>query len=162
MSFRSWYTGSRWRLCQTGDSLRTADIQAYHQIVTFLPTRSHQLNKDTSPSVSQLLHQCHTSWNYSTPPESATPIGTIYLGPLTLFLKLFNGQKVTLMKEIKNVSKNKQEYVCLGYCSIAVRDIMTKPTYKRKHLIVVLEFQRASPGYHGRHHGNTEAKHVEQ
>ena len=70
--------------------------------------------------------------------------------------------KVTLMKEIKNVSKNKQEYVCLGYCSIAVRDIMTKPTYKRKHLIVVLEFQRASPGYHGRHHGNTEAKHVEQ
>ena len=25
------------------------------------------------------------------------------------------------MKEIKNVSKNKQEYVCLGYCSIAVR-----------------------------------------
>jgi hypothetical protein len=44
----------------------------------------------------------------------------------------------------------------------AVRDIMTKQTYKRKHLIVVLEFQRASPGYHGRHHGNTEAKHVEQ
>ena len=44
----------------------------------------------------------------------------------------------------------------------AVRDIMTKQTYKRKHLIVVLEFQRASPGYHGRHHGNTEAKDVEQ
>jgi hypothetical protein len=39
---------------------------------------------------------------------------------------------------------------------------MTKPTYKRKHLIVVLQFQRASPGYHGRHHGNTEVKHVEQ
>ena len=44
----------------------------------------------------------------------------------------------------------------------AVRDIMTKQTYKRKHLIVVLEFQRASPGYHGRHHGNTEAKDVNE
>jgi hypothetical protein len=66
------------------------------------------------------------------------------------------------MKEIKNVSKTKQEYVCLGYCSISVTDIMIKPTYKRKHLIVVLQFQRASPGFQVRHHGNTEAKHVEQ
>jgi hypothetical protein len=66
------------------------------------------------------------------------------------------------MKEIKNVSKNKQEYVFLGYCSISVTDIMTKPTYKRKHLIVVLQFQRASPGFQVRQHGNKEAKKVEQ
>ena len=61
------------------------------------------------------------------------------------------------MNEIKNVSKNKQEYVCLCYCSITVRDNMTKPTYKRKHLIVVLQFQKATPGHHGKHHGDRQA-----
>ena len=40
----------------------------------------------------------------------------------------------------------------------AVRDIMTKQTYKRKHLIVVLEFQRASPGFQDRHHSNIKGK----
>ena len=42
--------------------------------------------------------QYYISSNKATPPNSATPTGTICSGPLKVFLKLFNGQKVTLMK----------------------------------------------------------------
>ena len=34
---------------------------------------------------------------------------------------------------------------------------MTTPNYKMKYLIVVLQFQKATPGHHGKHHGNTQA-----
>lgn len=34
---------------------------------------------------------------------------------------------------------------------------MTTPNYKMKYLIVVLKFQKATPGHHGKHHGNTQA-----
>ena len=36
-------------------------------------------------------------------------------------------------------------------------DIMTTPNYKMKYLIVVLQFQRATPGHHGKHHGDRHA-----
>ena len=36
-------------------------------------------------------------------------------------------------------------------------DIMTTTNYKMKYLIVVLKFQKATPGHHGKHHGNTQA-----
>ena len=34
---------------------------------------------------------------------------------------------------------------------------MTTPNYKMKYLIVVLKFQKATPGHDGKHHGNTQA-----
>ena len=34
---------------------------------------------------------------------------------------------------------------------------MTTPNYKMKYLIVVLQFQRATPGHHGKHHGDRHA-----
>ena len=34
---------------------------------------------------------------------------------------------------------------------------MTTPNYKMKYLIVVLQFQKVTPGHHGKHHGNRQA-----
>ena len=34
---------------------------------------------------------------------------------------------------------------------------MTTPNYKMKYLIAVLQFQKATPGHHGKHHGNRQA-----
>ena len=73
-------------VCHTGDSLSIADLKVHKHSITFPPTRPH------------LLQQGHTYFNKATPPNSATPTGTICSGPLKVFLKLFNGQKVTLMK----------------------------------------------------------------
>ena len=66
--------------------LKHSGPQSTQHSITFPPTRPH------------LLQQGHTYFNKATPPNSATPTGTICSGPLKVFLKLFNGQKVTLMK----------------------------------------------------------------
>ena len=122
--------------------------------ITPTQQRHISISVPTTPPMSHLMKLFHTSWECHT-------YWHYLFRPINIILKTVQWTKGKF-NERNNVSKNKQEYVCLCYCSITVRDIMTKPTYKRKHLIVVLQFQRASPGYHGRHHGNTEAKHVEQ
>ena len=52
-------------VCHTGDSLSIADLKVHKHSITFPPTRPH------------LLQQGHTYFNKATPPNSATPTGTI-------------------------------------------------------------------------------------